>query len=295
MAFFNIAAMPGLAGASLRLMRVDRPIGTYLLLWPTLIALWLAAGGLPTLKNAVIFVLGTFVMRSAGCVINDYADRDVDAHVDRTAQRPLAIGEITPRQALALFAVLLALAFGLVLMTNWQTVQLSFAAAAVACLYPFMKRFTNLPQLVLGIAFSFGIPMAFTAEAGVLPLLAWILFAANFLWTIAYDTYYAMVDREDDLRTGIKSTAILFGQHERFIIGCLQACVIGLLLVLGVIAGLHWPFFTGVLVSTGLFYYQQKLTSERDRAACFKAFLHNHWVGMCWFLAVVLDFALYPS
>lgn len=295
MALLNIAAMPGISGASLRLMRVDRPIGTYLLLWPTLMALWLAAGGIPTIKNLLIFIAGTFVMRSAGCVINDYADRHVDAHVERTALRPLARGEITPKQALMLFAALLALAFGLVLLTNWQTIQLSFAAVAVACLYPFMKRFTNLPQLVLGIAFSFGIPMAFTAEAGTLPLLAWILFAANFLWTIAYDTFYAMVDREDDLRTGVKSTAILFAEHDRRIIALLQAAVIGLMLVLGIAADLHWPFFVGILVSAGLFVYQQKLTIQRDRDSCFKAFLHNHWVGMCWFVALALDLALYPQ
>jgi len=294
MALLNIAAMPGKAGALLRLMRVDRPIGTYLLLWPTLMALWLAAGGTPTISNLVIFLAGTFLMRSAGCIINDYADRKVDAHVERTAQRPLATGEIKPAEALALFGVLLLTAFGLVLMTNWQTIQLSFAALAVACLYPFTKRFTNLPQLALGVAFSFGIPMAFTAEAQALPTLAWVLFAANFLWTIAYDTFYAMVDRDDDLRTGIKSTAILFGDYDLTIIALLQICVLGLFIWLGVRADLHWPFFTGVLLSAGMFVYQHRLSKNRDRDSSFKAFLHNNWVGMCWFLALAFDLALYP-
>lgn len=206
-----------------QLVRLDRPIGIYLLLWPTLWSLWIAADGVPELKNLLIFVLGVILMRAAGCVINDFADRNFDGHVARTKARPLATGKISVREAWITFAVLVALSFGLVLLTNATTVWLSFGAVAVASLYPFMKRYTYYPQVVLGAAYSWGILMAFTAERGELPASAWLLFLVNVLWTVAYDSYYAMTDREDDLKIGIKSTAILFGDADRLIIGSLQA------------------------------------------------------------------------
>lgn len=291
----NIVAKPSRLDAYLRLMRVDRPIGTYLLLWPTLMALWLAAGGVPSGKLLLIFLVGTFLMRSAGCVINDYFDRDFDSHVKRTAQRPLTSGEVEPKEALYLFSGLIACAFGLVLLTNTQTILLSFVALSIAGLYPLMKRITQWPQFVLGVAFSFGIPMAFTAQMGTLPNYAWLLFAANIVWTIVYDTFYAMVDRDDDLRIGLKSTAILFGDDDRLITAMLQLLVIGLLLALAASVPLHWPFLISVLVSVGLFMHQQKLIAERQRDPCFVAFLNNHWVGLCWFIGIVLDFALINS
>lgn len=293
MALTTLFDQPGKLGACLRLMRVDRPIGTYLLLWPTLMALLLATEGWPDLKNVLIFIAGTFLMRSAGCVINDFADRDFDGDVERTEGRPLATGELQASDALKLAAGLSVLAFGLVLLTNIQTILLSLAAVMVAALYPFMKRVTQWPQLVLGIAFSFGIPMAFTAEGAPLTQIVWLLFATNVLWTIAFDTFYAMVDREDDLRIGIKSTAILFGRYDRLITTALQVVVIGLLLALAEIAHLHWPFYVGVGVSALMFIYQQRLLASRVSANYFKAFLHNHWVGACWFVSLVVERVLF--
>lgn len=276
-----------------RLMRADRPIGTWLLLWPTMMALWVAAGGIPSLKNLVIFVCGTFLMRSAGCIINDYFDRHWDGEVERTTGRPLATGEVSPKEALVLFAALVTLAFLLVLQTNQPTILLSFGALAVACCYPLMKRITQLPQLVLGVAFSFGIPMAFTAEAEQLPALAWVLFCANLLWTTAYDTYYAMVDRDDDLKVGIKSTAILLGSYDRFAIAALQISTLLLLLAFAELAQLHWPFYVGLLLSAALFARQYQMTEDRKPEKCFQAFLNNHWAGACWFATLAIDLALF--
>lgn len=274
----------------LKLMRFDRPIGTLLLLWPTWWALWLAAGGFPRWDLLLIFSLGVFLMRSAGCVINDYADRDFDGSVARTAQRPLATGAVTKREALVLFAALCGLAFVLVLFTNRLTILLSFAAVGLAALYPFMKRYTHLPQVVLGAAFGWGIPMAFAAQTGAVPRGAWLVFIANLLWTVVYDTFYAMVDRDDDLRVGIKSTAILFGDDDRLITGFLQACVLFALIVIGVQFKLGYWYFVALPGVAALFVYQQLLIRHRLRDACFRAFLHNNWVGMTVFAGIALHY-----
>lgn len=263
-----------------RLMRADRPIGTYLLAWPTLWALMIAGAGEPPLKLVTIFMLGTFFMRSAGCVINDFADRNLDGHVRRTQQRPLPAGEVSATEALIVFTVLLLAAFVLVLQLNTHTVMLSFLAAGVAALYPFCKRWTHLPQVVLGIAFSFGILMAFTAQNANDWFLAGALFAANVIWTIAYDTEYAMADREDDLQIGIRSTAILFGHWDRAIIAVLQLAVLLLLLYVSFVLGASWPLLLSVVVAAGLFGYQHWMIREREPRRCFEAFLHNHYIGM---------------
>lgn len=262
------------------LMRMDRPIGSLLLLWPTLLALLMAAKGQPQWTVLVVFCIGVLLMRSAGCVINDYADRNFDGHVERTKQRPIPSGLVTAKEALGLFGVLSLLAFALVLTMNTLTIQLSFVGIALAALYPFMKRFTHLPQLVLGMAFSWAIPMAWAAESGTVEPMAWLLFVINLLWTIAYDTQYAMVDREDDLKVGIKSTAILFGRYDKLIIGVLQAVSIALLLLVGMLESLTAAYYWGVLVAGGLFVYQQWLIKTRERAPCFQAFLNNNYVGM---------------
>ncbi len=277
----------------LRLMRIDRPIGTLLLLWPTLCALWLAAGGLPRWDLLFIFSLGVLLMRSAGCVINDYADRDFDGRVARTALRPLATGAVSKREALILFAVLCALAFVLVLFTNRLTILLSLVAVALAGLYPFAKRYTQLPQLVLGTAFGWGIPMAFAAQADNIPRGAWLLFIANLLWTVVYDTFYAMVDRDDDIKIGIKSTAILFGDDDRLICGFLQICVLFTLVLTGIQFHLGYWYNIALLGISGLFIYQQILIRERQRDACFRAFLNNNWVGAILFGGVALHYFLH--
>ncbi|WP_109514418.1 4-hydroxybenzoate octaprenyltransferase [Pseudomonas ovata] len=275
-----------------QLTRIDKPIGIYLLLWPTLWALWIAGNGSPSLANVLIFVIGVFLMRAAGCVINDFADRKVDGHVKRTQQRPLASGKVTSREALVLFAVLVTLSFLLVLLTNAATLWLSFGGLALAACYPFMKRYTYYPQVVLGAAFSWGMPMAFTAETGNLPAIAWLLYIANLLWTVAYDTYYAMVDRDDDLRIGVKSTAVLFGDADRTIIVTLQGLALGCLLLAGARFGLGLPFQLGLLGAAGCFAWQWHSTRKRDRDACFKAFLHNHWAGLLIFVGIVADYAV---
>ncbi len=272
------------------LMRVDRPIGTYLVLWPTLWALWLAAEGLPDLHLLVIFCLGTFLMRSAGCVINDYADRHIDAHVQRTQQRPFATGVVSEKEALILFAMLCLIAFVLVLFTNWLTVGLSFAAVALAASYPFMKRYTHLPQVVLGAAFAWSIPMAFAAQRGELPSTLWLVYIAVLLWTVAYDTFYAMVDRDDDIKIGVKSTAILFGEDDKAITGFLQIAVMGILVLVGVRFELSFIYYAGLMVAAGLFIYQQQLIRYRDRDDCFKAFLSNHYVGAAIFTGIFLHY-----
>lgn len=275
-----------------QLARLDRPIGVYLLLWPTLWAVWIAADGHPSLKNVLVFVLGVAVMRAAGCAINDYADRNFDGHVARTHTRPLATGAIRPKEALVFFAVLLAIAFGLVLLTNATTVWLSFGAVALAACYPFMKRYTFYPQVVLGAAYSWGIPMAFTAATGELPATAWLIYIANLLWTVAYDTYYAMTDREDDLKIGIKSTAILFGDADRAIIATLQGLALLCLLLAGSRFELGLYFHLGLLGALACFAWEFHSTRDRDPQACFKAFLHNHWAGLAIFIGVVADYAL---
>ena len=272
----------------LRLVRMDRPIGTFLLLWPTLWALWLASDGQPDPTIVLIFIAGTFVMRAAGCAINDYADRDFDAHVARTSNRPLATGELSPNQALIVFFALLALAFLLVIQLNINTVLLSVAGALVAALYPFTKRVTHLPQLVLGIAFSWGIPMSYTALTGALPWEAWVLFLANFTWIVAYDTQYAMADREDDLVIGVKSTAILFGKYDNLIIGLLHASTLFILAWLGQVKGMGWHFYLGLIAAAMFALYQQYLCHDRDRHRCFNAFLNNNWFGAMVFIGIVL-------
>ncbi|MFR0692095.1 4-hydroxybenzoate octaprenyltransferase [Enterobacterales bacterium AE_CKDN230030158-1A_HGKHYDSX7] len=276
----------------IQLTRMDKPIGVYLLLWPTLWALWMASGGVPSVKNLVIFVLGTVLMRMAGCVINDFADRKLDGHVERTKARPLATGKITVREAWIAFFVLLGASFLLVLCTNEPTIWLSFGGAAVAALYPFMKRYTYYPQVVLGAAFSWGIPMAFTAASGTLPAVAWLLFFANVLWTVAYDTYYAMTDREDDLKMGMKSTAILFGDADRAINLMLQGLMLLLLVLAGNKLAMHLYYYLGLAVAAGCFAWQFHSTRDREPMKCFKAFLHNHWAGLAIFLGTVADFAL---
>ena len=276
----------------IQLTRMDKPIGIYLLLWPTLWALWVAAKGVPSLANLLIFVLGVILTRAGGCVINDFADRKVDGHVKRTEQRPMASGKISSKEALVFFALLMGISFLLVLCTNAQTVWLSFGALALAATYPFMKRYTYYPQVVLGAAFSWGIPMAFTAETGSLPAAAWLLYIANLLWTVGYDTYYAMTDREDDLKIGVKSTAILFGDADRVIILSLQGLALGCLLLAGSHFELGGWFHLGLLAAAGCFVWEFWYTRDRDPQRCFKAFLHNHWAGLAIFVGIVLNYAV---
>ena len=276
----------------LRLMRVDRPIGTYLVAWPALWALWFAAEGFPGVKLLLVFLLGAFLMRSAGCVINDYADRNIDAHVERTKARPLATEELAGGEALALFMLLCALAASLLLLTNIKTALLAVLAVAITSIYPFMKRHTHWPQLVLGMAFSCAVPMAFAAVTNSVPLLAWLLFVAVVLWVIAYDTYYAMVDRDDDVRIGVKSTAILFGQYDRKVIALLQALFIALMITAGIISDRSILYFVGLLFASFLFVYQYASTAQRDRERCFAAFLQNNYVGMAIFIGLAADTAL---
>lgn len=273
-----------------QLMRLDRPIGTWLLMWPTLWALWIAADGFPPWLTLLIFIAGVYLTRAAGCVINDYADRNIDGHVKRTHQRPLPSGKVSPREALYLFAGLMLSAFCLVLLTNPLTIMMSFGALALAACYPFMKRYTHLPQVVLGAAFSWAIPMAFTAIQGELPLYVWLLFMANLLWTVAYDTFYAMVDRDDDLKIGVKSTAVLFGNGDRLITGALQLLTLACLVAVRIQAELSWGFDLALAGAAGLFIYQQWLIRHRERDACFRAFLNNHYVGMLLFIGVVVDY-----
>ena len=275
-----------------RLMRFDKPIGILLLLWPTWWALLFAGNGLPAFKNVVIFTCGVILMRAAGCVMNDIADRDFDPQVERTRERPLASGELSLKQALGLFLVLMLLAFLLVLLTNAMTIKLAFIGAVLASTYPFFKRFTHLPQVVLGIAFGWGIPMAFAAENSAVPLVAWWLLAVNTLWSVIYDTLYAMVDREDDIAVGIKSTAILFGRFDILITGILMLLMILMLIALGLWLELSWLWFVAILISAVLFASQLVMVRERDRDACFRAFLNNNWVGITVFVGLLGHFAI---
>ena len=274
-----------------QLMRIDRPIGTYLLLWPTWWALWLAAEGVPAISMLLVFTAGVVLMRAAGCVINDYADRHWDGAVERTRQRPLASGKVSGTEALQLFVLLLALSASLLLFLNWQTVLLSLVAVLLAAVYPFMKRYTHLPQVVLGAAFSWGMPMAFMAIQLQLPPLLWLLYTANLLWTVAYDTYYALVDRPDDVKVGIKSTAILFGRHALAIITLLQLGMLLLLVAVGWLAQLQWPFYLSLVLAALCFAYQWSL-ARQGRDGCFKAFLHNHYVGLLLFAGIALSYVI---
>ncbi len=283
---------PDKRGALIRLVRLDRPVGTYLVLWPTLWALWIAAGGVPRIDVLIIFVLGVIVMRMAGCVINDYADREFDGQVRRTRARPLATGEIHPSEALAVFLVLMMAALALVMLTNRLTVYYAVGGAVLAAVYPFMKRFTHLPQIVLGMAFAWAIPMAYTAQTGAVNPTTWLLFIATLLLTVAYDTMYAMVDRADDLKVGIKSTAILFGDMDRVAIAMMQGLMVFTLLLLGQREEFGLWYFLGVLAVAGFFLYQQWLIRSRERDACFRAFMNNQWLGLVFFLAIVVETAL---
>jgi len=278
--------------AYIHLMRADRPIGTYLLLWPTLWALWIASAGIPPLDLLLIFSLGVFLTRSAGCVINDFADRHIDGHVKRTLNRPLPSGRVTEREAIWLFCGLMLAAFLLVLLTNTLTILMSLGGLLLAFIYPFMKRYTHLPQVILGAAFGWAIPMAFTATQEALPLTAWLLYLAKLLWTVAYDTQYAMVDRDDDLKIGVKSTAILFGRHDRLIIGLLQLATLGVLLWVGQLEQLGLWYLLGLAGAAALFIYQHWLIRARERMPCFRAFLNNHYAELLVLLGLVLEYAL---
>ncbi len=275
-----------------KLMRLDKPIGTLLLLWPTLWALWLAAGGVPQGKILLIFVVGTLLMRSAGCAINDYADRDFDPHVARTRDRPLAAGRVKPVEALLLAAALALIALALVLMLNRLTVLLSVVAAFLAASYPFTKRFFALPQAYLGIAFGFGIPMAYAAQLGQVPAVAWALLGANILWAIAYDTEYAMVDRDDDRKIGIRTAAILFGRFDVLAVIGFHVAFLAVLAAIGRHLDLGWPCYAGLAAAGVLIGYQYRLIRTREPARCFRAFLNNNWVGAAVFAGIALALAL---
>lgn len=275
------------------LMRMDRPVGALLLLWPTWWGLWFAAADFPPIATLIIFTLGVVVMRAAGCVINDYADHAwLDAHVERTRGRPMAAGRVSRREALLLFAGLLALAFVLVLFTNTLTIQLSFAGAALAAVYPFCKRFTHLAQVVLGAAFGWSIPMAFAAVTGTVPPLGWLLFLANVLFSTIYDTEYAMVDRDEDIRVGAKSTAILFADADRPIIGVLMATFLLAMLLAGTRAELTWPYFASLAIAAGMFIWQQWRMRSRAPADCFAAFRNNNWVGCLIWVGLLMSLAI---
>lgn len=275
-----------------QLIRLEKPIGIYLLLWPTLTALWIAGNGKPTIKNVIIFIIGVVLMRSAGCIINDFADRDFDGHVARTKERPLAGKRVTSKEAFIFFFILLLICFFLVVSTNLTTIYLSFGAVAVAATYPFMKRFTHYPQVVLGAAYSWGILMTFTAQTGFLPWYSWLLFFANLAWTVGFDTYYAMSDREDDLKIGIKSTAIAFGQHARIITFILQCINIVGFLIVGLYLGFNIYFYIGLIIALLCFLWEYRATASLDPLCCFKAFLHNHWAGFAIFVSVIMNYVM---
>ena len=274
------------------LARFDRPIGILILLWPSLWALWVAGKGKPDALVLAVICLGVVLMRAAGCVINDYADRDFDPHVERTRQRPIAAGNVTPKEALVLFVVLCLIAFSLVLLLNTFTIMLSFGGAFLAASYPFMKRYTHLPQAYLGIAFGWAVPMAFAAQTNTIPPVAWVMYLAVVLWALVYDTMYAMVDKEDDLKIGVKSTAILFADKEREIIGGLQIIILGLLYLIGQMESLGWPYYLGLVIAACLSVYQQKLIFYREKANCFKAFLNSNWFGLAVFAGILVHYLI---
>jgi 4-hydroxybenzoate polyprenyltransferase len=276
--------------AYVQLTRLDRPIGIYLVLWPTLWALWIAAEGIPNLLVLGVFLAGVVLMRSAGCAINDFADRKIDPHVSRTAQRPLASGRIQPAEAVGVFVLLSLVAFALVLLMNRLTVLLSIPAVLLAVSYPFMKRYTHLPQAYLGVAFGWAVPMAFAAETGTVPPMAWLLFIATVFWALAYDTMYAIADREDDLKIGVKSTAILFGRYDRFAIGVMQFLVVVILVMAGLSFGLGAWYYAGLAVASGFSLYEQYLIRNRDPALSFRAFLNNNYFGLTVFAGILLHY-----
>lgn len=273
------------------LARFDKPIGILILLWPALWALWVASSGKPDALVLTVIVLGVILMRAAGCVINDYADRDFDPHVERTKLRPIAAGKVQPKEALIVFVVLCLTAFLLVLLLNRYTILLSFGGAFLAASYPFMKRYTQLPQAYLGVAFGWAVPMAFAAQTNAVPAVAWVMYLAVVLWALVYDTMYAMVDKEDDLKIGVKSTAILFGDKEREIMAVLQIIILLLLMQVGRMQDLSWIYYTALAVAGGFFVYQQQLIFYRHKADCFKAFLNSNWFGLTLFVGLVLEFA----
>lgn len=281
--------------AYISLTRLNRPIGIYLLLWPTLWALWFAAGGIPDLDVLAIFVIGTILTRSAGCAINDFADRELDAHVSRTNTRPLAIGTLTAKEALLAAAVLMVLAFGLVLLTNRLTIMMSFIALLLAVIYPFTKRVTYWPQAFLGLAFAFAIPMAFAAQTSTVPPLAWALFVAAVIMAVAYDTLYAIADREFDIKMGMKSTAILFGNKELVAVFGLQMLLLIILFVIGQATARGMAFNIALLLGIGFIIYQNRICQTRDPEQCVKAFLNNHYLGLTIFIGIVLDYLIQPG
>ncbi|WP_455223263.1 4-hydroxybenzoate octaprenyltransferase [Kaarinaea lacus] len=272
------------------LTRFDKPIGTFLLLWPTLWALWIAGEGKPDVYVTIVFLLGVTLMRAAGCIINDYADRNIDGLVARTQHRPLATGKISEKQALMVFTGICLVAFCLVLTMNWLTISLSFVAVVLAILYPFMKRHTYMPQAFLGLAFGWAVPMAFSAQTNSLPDVTWLLLTATVLWATAYDTMYAMVDREDDLQIGVRSTAILFGDADKLIIGVIQGTFVLTMMIIGGKLDLGMYYYLGLSVATGLLLYQQYLIRDREPDQCFKAFLNNNWVGLAIFAGITLHY-----
>lgn len=286
------APTPSRVSLYLDLIRWDRPAGTYLLLWPTLSALWIAAQGFPGWHLLFVFALGTLLMRSAGCAVNDVADRDFDKHVKRTAQRPVTSGALSVKAALLFGALLALIAFGLVLTTNTATIAWSFAALAVSIFYPFTKRFFSMPQAVLGVAFSFGIPMAFAAVQGTVPPVAWALLVGNLFWVLAYDTEYAMVDRDDDLKIGIRTSAITLGRFDVLGVMLFYAAYVAIWAAIGVALGLGVAYFTGLAVAAGIAGWHYTLIRTRTREGCFKAFRLNHWLGFVVFAGVLVDFAV---
>lgn len=286
----NTAAILQRLDAYERLVRLDKPVGALLLLWPTLWAVWLASQGRPSLGIVVIFVVGTFLMRSAGCAINDFADRDFDPYVERTRGRPLATREIRPGEALAVGAGLALLAFALVLFLNRLAIGLSFVALAIAATYPFAKRFFPLPQAYLGVAFGFGIPMAYAAVQNALPLECWLLLAANIFYSFAYDTEYAMVDRDDDAKLGMRTSALTLGRHDVAAVLLSYAAMLALLVLVGARAKLGIPYYAGLGIAAGMMVYHWRLIRGRSREGCFKAFRHNNWVGAAIFAGIVVNY-----
>jgi len=274
------------------LARFDKPIGILILLWPAVWALWVASQGKPDLLVLVVICAGVVLMRAAGCVINDYADREFDPHVERTKLRPIAAGKVSPKEALIVFTVLCLSAFALVLLLNTYTIMLSFGGAFLAATYPFMKRYTQLPQAYLGIAFGWAVPMSFAAQTNTIPSVTWLMYLAVVLWALVYDTMYAMVDKEDDLKIGVKSTAILFGDYDREIMAVLQLIILALLFYVGAVQNLSWIYYSALGLSSLFFIYQQKLIFYRDKADCFKAFLNSNWFGLTIFVGLVLEYAL---
>jgi 4-hydroxybenzoate polyprenyltransferase len=278
-----------------RLMRVDRPVGYWLLLWPTLWALWIAGRGHPDGGLFVVFVLGVFVMRSAGCVLNDYVDRNIDPYVERTRDRPIASGAVAPAEALTLFAALSLVAVGLAAMLNRPAQLLAVVGAGLTIAYPYIKRFVSVPQFVLGAAFGIAVPMAFAAQTGGVPRLGWLVFATALVWAVIYDTFYAMVDREDDRKVGVKSTAILFGDLDLIVIAGLQLVMLAALVFIGLGAELGMWYYLSVAVAACLMLYHLYLARNRDPAGCFAAFVHNHYIGLAVFIGIVLDYTFAPA